>query len=214
MAEHSMCQAGPRWFPRLARLPEGKVHGVSFAGVDGDAGSGHHLIQASFGKLAVVGKGIHGEIDVASRRIGMPRPDELLDQFDHLGDELGSPRFMGGPLHAKPIHVLVKGLDVTLGNCLGVGALFLGPLDDLVVHIGEVSDEHHLVATVSQVPVDRVENKGRAGMTYMADVVGGDAANVHVDLSGPERSEDLLLIRKGVVDPELIHACHLVYLYR
>ena len=43
-------------------------------------------------------------------------------------------------------------------------------------------------------PVENVKVDGGAGVADVAEGVGGDAANVHADLAGNERLEDLLLL--------------------
>ena len=63
------------------------------------------------------------------------------------------------------------------------------PVDDLVVDVGEVAHEAHLVAEEAQVAVDDVERDQGAGVADVRAVVDGDAAHVHADLAGNQRLE-------------------------
>ena len=55
-------------------------------------------------------------------------------------------------------HVFVKHGDEALRKFFAGGVLFLGPLDDLVVDVGEVADKGDLEAPVAQPADDHVEH--------------------------------------------------------
>ena len=72
--------------------------------------------------------------------------------------------------------------DEAAGKLFAGGVLFLGPLDDLVVDVGEVADKGDLVAPVAEIADDHIENQGGTGVAYMAVIIGSDAADVELDL--------------------------------
>ena len=86
----------------------------------------------------------------------------LGDQRRHDGDNavdmvggLRLHRRLGQP---QPRHILIKGLDVAIGNRPVITPFLIGPVDDLVVDIGVVADVGDIVAGVFQITVDDVED--------------------------------------------------------
>ena len=62
-----------------------------------------------------------------------------LDRRDHVWNVLRGPGLQLRPEAVEGIHVLVKCVDVGLGKVAWVHAALLGPLDDLVIDVGEVA---------------------------------------------------------------------------
>jgi hypothetical protein len=59
--------------------------------------------------------------------------------------------------------------------------LFLGPLDNLIVHIGKVLNVAYLVAQIFKVPAEHVEGYVAEGVAYVGCGVGGDPAHIYFD---------------------------------
>ena len=76
------------------------------------------------------------------------------------------------------------------------------PLDDLVVHVGEVLDEFNLVAAELQIAPDHIEHERTPRMADMAVVVDRYAADIHSNGLRLERVKWLFFSREGVVDRE------------
>ena len=60
----------------------------------------------------------------------------------------------------------------------------IGGVDDLVIHVGPVTDISNLVALVLQIAADHVELQRLLGMADVGVAGNGDAAGVHADLLG------------------------------
>ena len=111
----------------------------------------------------------------------------------------GGAGFQVRPQHVQAVHVLVEGGDVLFGHFLAGQAFLVGTGDDLVIHVGEVAREGDVESGVAQVAHQHVEHHGGAGVSDVAQVVRGDAADVHVDLAGHGRLEVFLLAGQGIV---------------
>ena len=57
----------------------------------------------------------------------------------------------------------------------------MGPLNDLVVHVGEILHVIHLVAQVFQIPAQNVEGNVTQGVANVGGGIGSDPADVHLD---------------------------------
>ena len=107
---------------------------------------------------------------------------------------------MVGGENVEAGHVFVEHGDEAAGELFAGGVLFLGPLDDFVVYVGEVTDKGDIVAPVAQVADDHVEDQGGSGMAYMAVIIGGDAADIELDLALFQGDEGGFSPGFGVVD--------------
>ena len=88
--------------------------------------------------------------------------------------------------------------DVFFRDFLARDALFVCALDDLVVHVGEVLHERHLVAAVLEIAAQHVEHDDRARVADVDVVIHRRAAGVHTHLAGLDRHELFLLHGHGV----------------
>ena len=111
-----------------------------------------------------------------------------------------------GPLHVQRVDGPVEIVDVLVGQRNGVDALLLGPLDNLVIHVGEVLDVLDRITQVLQVPAQNIESDVAQGVADVGSGIGGDAADVH--LGGfPVRGRELMgLSGQGVVKPHCLVA--------
>jgi hypothetical protein len=72
--------------------------------------------------------------------------------------------------------------------------------DDLVVDVGDVAHVGHAVAAGAQPAVDDVEGQHHARMAQVAQVVHGDAADVHAHVPGLDGDEGFEAAGQRVVD--------------
>ena len=199
-------RALPAGLAGLGGLPQGEVERVALAVLEALAVcpqlpvAALHLVDVAAGELAVPGVAAHREVDVALRLVGVALLDEGLDQADHGADLLGGLGAHGRVLDAGAAHVLDEGVGVLRGHLGGAAALLVGLLDDLVVDVGDVLDEGHLVAAPLEVAADDIEGDEGARVADVDAVVDGGTAHVHAHLAGLARGELLFAARLRVVD--------------
>src|SRR5690606_16472693 len=85
-----------------------------------------------------------------------------------------------------------------------VDALGVGPVDDLVIDIGEVLDVVDLVASMLEVASDHVEQDVRHDVPDVRRLVYRDAADIHADLTGLDCLEGLDRSGESVVDRDVV----------
>ena len=76
-------------------------------------------------------------------------------------------------------HVFVIGLNVFCRNHITRHTLFVGSLDDLVIHIREILHKGHVIATRFQVTTKYVEHQCAARMTDVTIVIDRHTTDVH-----------------------------------
>ncbi len=198
--------AFPRRLAGLRGLPKGEIKRVALAVFQALAVGAQlavaafHLVHVAVGKLAVLVVGAHGEVHVALHGVRMAFFDELFHQSDHLVDLLGGARTHIRIHHAGGMHVVDERLRVLGGNLGGAAAFLVGLLDDLVVHVGDVLHELHLVPAPDKVAADGVERYEGTGVADMDVVVHRRAAHVHVHLAVAYGDEGALFACHGVID--------------
>ena len=191
----------PEGFAGLGRLPQGKVQRVLLFFTGGHAGTGLQFVQAAAGELAVGRIGPHTEVHVAGRHgIGLALGNELGTEILHLLDVFCGAGLVIGTHHIQAVHVFMEGVDIGLAHFAPVTFFLIGAADDLVVHVGKVADKGHIQSQGAQVAHQHVEDQGGTGMADVAVVIGGDAADIHVDFSGPDGDEFFLFAGKGIVE--------------
>src|SRR4030066_46465 len=67
-------------------------------------------------------------------------------------------------------HIDVKFTNIFLRDGFVIHALLIGPLDDLVINIREVSNKGHLIATVSKIAMNDIEDDCRPSVPDVAEV--------------------------------------------
>ena len=114
-------------------------------------------------------------------------------------DLFGGPGIHVGPLHVQSVHGPEELFDIPIGQFVDGYILLLGPLDQLVVHVGEVLDVTHQVAPKLQVAPQHVERHVAQGVAHVGGGVGRHSANVHLDARRVGGGERLGLAGQGVV---------------
>ena len=136
------------------------------------------LVAVAAREPAVVREARDAEVDVASGRVGMARRDELLDHRHDLRDRLGRLRLDVRPAEAEAARVL----DVPaarIGGELRAGAW--GGRVDLVVDVGDVLGQLHVVARALEPPLQPQRDHERARVADVDALVDGRPAEVHPD---------------------------------
>ena len=104
----------------------------------------------------------------------------------------------GGRTDAQTLGVGQILANIALGDLFGGDALLVCLFDDLVVDVGKVLHEGHIVAAELQVPAQGVKDADRAGVADVDKVIDGRPAGVHLDLARLQRDKFLLLSGEGV----------------
>ena len=159
-------------------------------------------LDAAMAQLAVIGTLGHLEIHVALRLVGETLFDERLRELDDLVDRFGASREVVDHVDAQGrevVHVVGRHFRGQLrhGNA---AAVRLG--DQLVVHVGDVHHQRHLVAGVGQVAFHGVEDDRADHVADVAGLVDGRAAEINAHRARLDRLEGLFRSCQGVVDAE------------
>ena len=150
-------------------------------------------------ELAVVLELQRAVVHVAVDLVGVALVDERRDEVNDLLDVFGGLRVHGRLADAERVRVGEVLGDVFFRDLLAGDTLLVGALDDLVVHVGEVLHERHLVAAVLQIAAQHVEHDDRARVADVDVVIHRRAAGVHAHFARLDRHELFLLHGHGVV---------------
>ena len=163
----------------LGRLPQGEVVRLLLMLAGLNPRAGRQPVDGVAAELAVLRKALHSIVDVALRLVGVAIPNQLLDDFDHLGDEARGVRRFRRTEHIQRVHAGPVGLDVAFCGLLWRDPIPVAGFDDLVVHIGEVLDVLDRVAGELQVTAHHVDADEQPGVADVRMVLGCEAADVH-----------------------------------
>ncbi len=204
-----MCQPGRPWAPRrfprrlagLGRFPQHEIERIAFGLVDLDARAGAQVREALAREPAVRLELRHRVIHIAIvGRVGVSLVDECLHHGNDLRHVLRRTRLAVGTRDSERLAIFLVGPDEALGQRRHRLAVFLRAVDDLVVDVGDVAHEVHVVTGSDQVATHEIEHDQHACVTEMAIVINGDAADVHADLAGHPRLEYFLATGQRIVD--------------
>ena len=154
--------------PRFGPFPKGEIKGMLLAGFlkAGDPTIGVLLLlrEIAAREFAVASVFHHGEIDIAIGAIGRPLGLQFANQGADRIEALGGPGHAIGRQDVEGGHIGHKGVNVALTHHLH-GAAFLGsPVEDLVVDVGVILHERHLVAAPEQVAAQHIPGDVTAGV--------------------------------------------------
>ena len=170
----------PGGLPRLGRLPQGEVQRVALGLPRLHPGPGPQPVGVAARQLPVALRAPHPEINVPPGRVGQTPLHQPGDQVPHLPDVGG-----GGRLDVRRGDVQIpKAFPKTGGHrggqLLGGDPPPPGPVDDFVVHVGDVADVGHLVAAPGQIPSYGVEGDGAPPVPQVGFGLHGGTAHVHL----------------------------------
>lgn len=195
----------PARFARFDALPQDEVQRVFLGLVDLDARTDLQVFDLLARQLAIANELADAVIHVAiARRVGIALVDQGLDHLVHAGDMAGGTRLDVRAQHVQTTFVLMHRGDHALDQRLERLAVLVGPADDLVVDVGDVTHIGHVIAALAQPAGDDVEGNHHPGVTDMAEVIDGHAAHVHAHAITFQRLERFLGLAQRVVDRQ----CH------
>jgi hypothetical protein len=160
------------------------------------------LIERVARQPPVVGERRDVVVHGAAVDIGVSPFDEPGDEIDHRRDVIGGPGIDLGRHEIEPLAVAME-RRLVLGRDLGrreplVGRrqqhLVLAAVVDLVGHVPDVGDVHHLPdgnPGPDQHPADQVTEQERPQVPDVDGPVDGGPAGVHRNRVGPQRSQRL-----------------------
>ncbi len=191
----------PAWLARLDALPQHEIERVLLGLVDLDAGADAQVFDLLARQLAVAHELADAVVHVAiARRVGIPLVDQGLDHRVHAGDMVGGTRFLVWRQDVQAALVFVHRVDHARREGVEAFAVLVGPVDDLVIDVGDIAHVGQLVTALAQPAGDQVERHHAAAVAQVAVVVHGHAANVHAHLVAIQRLEGFLGFGQGVVD--------------
>ena len=109
-------------------------------------------------------------------------------------------RGLVGSQHPDGIHDLPPLGFVGGGELVDADAQGVGPVDDLVLDVGDVGDIGHVEPGEEQVPPQDVEDQGEPSVSQVGHPVDGRTAHVHGDPAGHPQPERRDLAGGGVVE--------------
>ena len=142
---------------------------------------GHQLLYPLAGEPSVIREFGYGVKDVIFGHVSVPPLDEATDHLDHSIDVIAGFGLGVGPEEPQPVEVAMESLRVSVGDEPVRNTFFLRPLDNLVVHVGNVTHIGDVVADVAQIPVNHVEDDQGPSVADVAEVIDGDPADIHPD---------------------------------
>ena len=185
----------------LGPLPQHEIQRIELGLVDLHPRAGPQIVDSLARQPPVVRKLPHRVHHVAVRGdVGETFVDQRLRHRDDGAYEIGGARLQIRFLQAQRDAILVHRRGVPCGELAPILAVLRGPLDDLVVDIGDVADERDLVALRPQIPLHQVEHRQHARMADVEVVVHGDAAHVHAHFVVVQGFELFFFAREGVMD--------------
>ena len=173
---------GPGWFTWFGRLPQSEVEGVLLAFVDLDSGASSFaeiLGRAMYEFAVAVFEAGDAEVDtLAVDHIGVFTVDQLLDDVLHLIDVFGGVGTVLRMDNVQSVHLIDVGLGVGLGDrCLSC-AFGRGPLDDLVIDVGDIGHHRDFEASPPKETSDYVVGQRRTSVAKVGHVVHRWSAGV------------------------------------
>ena len=148
--------------PGLARLPQREVERVQLAGRRLDAFAVRELVEAASGQLPVAVELLDGEVDAALAGVRVARRSSSFAIRSSIsGMCAGRSRLEVGRQDVQPPHRVLVAARVALRDDHRVDTELVRAVDDLVVDVGDVADEEHVVPAPHEVPAQDVEHDGR-----------------------------------------------------
>ena len=190
----------PARLARLGLLPQGEVERRALVLVGLHPGPDLQRLERLLGQEPVPVDLGHLEVDPVGRLVGHPLGHQVAHQRHHVLDVLRGVRDVVRAQVAQRVHRLPPaGLE--LGGHVGLGAPELGgPLDDVVVDVGDVGHVVHLQPVEAQVAPQDVEGQVGPTVADVGQVVDGRAADVHRHLALVAELEGADGARCGVVE--------------
>ena len=88
----------------------------------------------------------------------------------------------------------------TVHQVIEVFTILIGPIDNLVINIGNITHIVHIVSTRTEITNHHIKEDHDPSMTNMTEVINSHPADIHVDLSIMDWFEGLLGATLSIVD--------------
>jgi hypothetical protein len=147
------------------------------------------LPGSASGERPVVGERPDAEPDRAVAGIGEAGLDEPVDQRDHLGNVTSGTGLDRGRQDAEGGVRFVEGPGLAGRQLPHGGVVVRGIDDDLVVDVGDVLDEGHVVTRGREPASEYVQRDRSAEVADVGGGLHGGSTDVHAHMTGAQRLE-------------------------
>ena len=106
----------------------------------------------------------------------------------------------GGLLYIESSGVLKIFCYIFFTDLACRNTFFFGPVDYLVVHIGEILDIFYFVSSVLQIFPHGIKHHKRTGVSYMKIVIYRRPADIHLYLAFFDRHKFFFFSCEGIID--------------
>ena len=161
-----------------------------------------HVLQRAVGELAVLGEARHAEVHVPPCGVGVSAFDQGLDEVDDLADRLARPGLAVRAAQRESRRVLLVAARHLQCELLARLAGRARRVVDLVVHVGDVDHERHVVALVLEEALEQGEDDVGARIADVHRAVHGRTARVYPYARVVARLELAHLPAQRVADPD------------
>ena len=188
---------------RLGRLPEHKVQRVVLAINHRYPLPSAQVIERFAAEAAVGREFAHRVVDITvGARVGQPLVDQPTDHRQHLRHVVGRARLSQGTLYAQRVRILVQRVDHAVGQGTDGLAIFDRAADDFVIDVGDVAHVAHTQAARLEPALHHVKCHHGTGVSQVAQVVHGHAADIHAHMPGLQGRKRLKGTRQGAVNTQ------------
>ena len=194
---------------RLSFLPEREIRRILFFRRNFHAGAGHHFLDISAGKFAVVLEFRHIEIHRAVDLVSIVFSQKCFYQLDLLDDMSAGPRADIRPDAVQFVHVLEVASSIRFGQRHRMLLLSFGRLADLVfalirivgqmTNVGNVLHIGNAVSEIAKVSNQNIETDVTFCMPQMSVPVDGRPTDIYPDHAFVQRLELLFLSRQAII---------------
>ena len=156
--------------------------------------SGQNIDDLESGARIAIGEVKKDPLDFALWK-AQKEPDEINDfrnVFGHL-------RVHVRRNHVQRLRIFEVFFYVLLGYLRSGDFLFLGPANNLVIHVSEILHELHIISSVFEIPAQCIEHHERSGISNVKEIVYGRSADVNPNLPLFQRYEFFLAAGHGIV---------------
>ena len=194
----------PRGIPRnfirfLLRLPQCKIQRILLHFAYCNPGAVLQIIDILSGQLSVVLELPGAVVHISVCLIGIALIDQRPDEINDFRNVFGHLRVHVRRNHVQRLCIFEVFFYVLLGYLRSGDSLFLGPANNLVIHISEILHELHIISSVFEIPAQCIEHHERSGISNVEEIVYGRSADVDSNLPLFQRHKFFLAAGHGIV---------------
>ena len=147
------------------------------------ATTGKQALKVLIRQEAVVVHGFDAEIHTIGGDVRAIDSDQFANHLDHLVDIFGCVRNIGGAGHIEALHRVEPHVFALSSDLLPRAVLAFGPVDDLVVDVGDVADQTNLNAGPLEIATQHVVYQRGTAMTEVRWSVDSGAAEIDAQVA-------------------------------